>query len=128
MKALQECYLYRVQVTFVSPLQEKELYATDFTDWPTIDRKKATNQKVEVTTKYSHENLTFTLNGVGADPAGVQAKFPDYTGYMISAKYTGEYSAAEPSVVTSPLASITKIEFTQCATGGNRGWASAATV
>ena len=122
VKALQECYLYRVQVTFVSPLQEKELYATDFTDWPTIDRKKATNQKVEVTTKYSHENLTFTLNGVGADPAGVQAKFPDYTGYMISAKYTGEYSAAEPSVVTSPLASITKIEFTQCATGGNRGW------
>ena len=48
--------------------QEKQLYATDFTDWPTIDRKKATDEVVEVKTKYSKETLTFTLNGVGADP------------------------------------------------------------
>lgn len=102
--------------------EEKQLYATDFTDWPTINRKTATNENVEVTTKYSKESLVFTLNGVGADPAGNQSKFSAYTGYMISAKYPDEYSAAEPSAVTSPLASITKIEFTQAATGGSRGW------
>ncbi|MBQ1773894.1 MAG: pectin esterase [Prevotella sp.] len=102
--------------------QEKQLYATDFTDWPTIDRKKATDEVVEVKTKYSKETLTFTLNGVGADPAGNQSKFAAYTGYMVSAKYPGEYSTKEPSVVTSPLASVTKFEFTQAATGGSRGW------
>ena len=101
---------------------EKQLYATDFTDWPTINRKTATNEQVEVTTKYSKESLVFTLTGVGADPAGNQSKFSSYTGYMVSAKYPGEYSAEEPWVVTSSLASITKLEFTQAATGGNRGW------
>ncbi len=120
--ALQSTYLYKVLVTFASPLQEKQLYATDFTDWPTIDRKKANGAEVSVQTNYSHEDLTFTLTGVGADPAGVQSKFPDYTGYMISAKYPGEYADEEPYVVTTPLASLTKMEFTQCATGGNRGW------
>ena len=64
---------------------EKQLYATDFTDWPTINRKTATNEQVEVTTKYSKESLTFTLTGVGADPAGNQSKFAAYTGYMVSA-------------------------------------------
>ncbi len=122
VKGIQESYLYCVKVTFVSPLQEKELYSTDFTDWPTIDRKKANGEQVNVKTKYSHEDLTFTLTGVGADPAGVQAKFPDYTGYMISAKYPDEYADEEPYAITSKLASITKITFTQCATGGNRGW------
>ena len=101
---------------------EKQLYATDFTDWPTINRKTATNEQVEVTTKYSKESLVFTLTGVGADPAGNQSKFAAYTGYMVSAKYPGEYSAEEPWAETSPLASITKLEFTQAATGGNRGW------
>ena len=101
---------------------EKQLYATDFTDWPTINRKTATNEQVEVTTKYSKESLTFTLTGVGADPAGNQSKFAAYTGYMVSAKYPGDYSAEEPWAETSPLASITKLEFTQAATGGNRGW------
>ena len=101
---------------------EKQLYATDFTDWPTINRKTATNEQVDVTTKYSKESLVFTLTGVGADPVGNQSKFSSYTGYMVSAKYPGEYSTEEPWVVTSPLASITKLEFTQAATGGNRGW------
>ena len=40
---------------------------------------------------------------------------------MQLAKYTGEYSAAEPSAITSSLASITKITLHQAATGGNRG-------
>ena len=121
-------YLYKIQVTHVSPLQEKEIYETDFTNWEAIDRK-ANNEAptvVNLSTKYSHEDFTFTLCGVGADPEGTNNKFPDITGYMISAKYTNEVSAHEPYAMTSALANVTKIVFHQTATGSNRGWAVAA--
>ena len=101
--------------------QEKLLYSTDFTEWNDIDRKTTINKNVTQWTDYSNEKLTFTLNGVGVDPKGTQSKFPKYTGYMITAKYTGEYSKSKPSAVTSPLNSITKIVLTQAATGGTRG-------
>lgn len=101
--------------------EEKCLYSTDFTDWEKIDRKKAENKEVKLKTQFSNEDLIFTLNGVGAEPTGTQKKFSTYTGYMITAKYTGEYSKAEPSAVTSPLKSITKIVLTQAATGPDRG-------
>ena len=102
--------------------QEKLLYSTDFTDWDDIDRKVAVNKEVKLKTQFSDEDLIFTLNGVGADPKGTNTKFPSYTGYMITAKYTtGEYKKAQPSAVTSPLKSITKIVLTQAATGGTRG-------
>ena len=100
---------------------EKLLYSTDFTEWNDINRKTATNKTVTQWTDYSNEELTFTLNGVGVDPKGWQSKFSNYTGYMITAKYTGEYSKSEPSAVTSTLNSITKIELTQAATGPDRG-------
>lgn len=100
---------------------EQLLYSTDFTEWNDIDRKTTIDKKVTQWTEYSNEQLTFTLNGVGVDPKGTQSKFPKYTGYMITAKYQGEYSKSEPSVVTSPLSSITKIVLTQAATGGKRG-------
>ena len=99
--------------------QEKLLYSTDFTDWDDIDRKVAVNKEVKLKTQFSDEDLIFTLNGVGADPKGT--KFSSYTGYMITAKYKTEYSKSEPSAVTSPLKSITRIELTQAATGRNRG-------
>lgn len=101
--------------------EEKCLYSTDFTDWEKIDRKKAENKEVKLKTQFSNEDLIFTLNGVGAEPTGTNKKFSSYTGYMITAKYTGEYSKAEPSAVTSPLKSITKIILTQAATGPDRG-------
>ena len=101
--------------------QEKLLYSTDFTDWDDIDRKVAVNKEVKLKTQFSDEDLILTLNGVGADPKGTNTKFPSYTGYMITAKYTGEYKKAQPSAVTSPLKSITKIVLTQAATGGTRG-------
>lgn len=99
--------------------QEKLLYSTDFTEWNDIDRKTTINKKVTQWTEYSNEELTFTLNGVGVDPKST--KFAKYTGYMITAKYTGEYPYSEPSAVTSSLNSITKIVLTQAATGDNRG-------
>ena len=115
------CYLYNVKVVQVSAIQEKALYNTDFTNWEKIDNTKATDVKVNLKTLYSKEAFTFTFNGVGVDPTGNQAKFPDRTGYMITAKYPNQCTTAEPSAVTSPLASITKITLHQAATGGNRG-------
>ena len=100
---------------------EKLLYSTDFTDWDDIDRKVAVNKEVKLKTQFSDEDLIFTLNGVGADPKGTHYKFSSYTGYMITAKYPVEYKKAQPSAVTSPLKSITKIVLTQAATGGTRG-------
>ena len=115
------CYLYNVKVVQVSAIQEKPLYTTDFTNWEKIDNTKATDVKVNLKTLYSKEAFTFTFNGVGVDPTGNQAKFPDRTGYLITAKYPNQYTTAEPSAVTSPLASITKITLHQAATGGKRG-------
>ena len=100
---------------------EQLLYSTDFTEWNDIDRKTTIGKTVTQWTEFSNETLTFTLNGVGVDPNGTHSKFPNYTGYMITAKYPGEYSKSEPSVVTSQLKSITKIVLTQAATGGTRG-------
>ena len=102
-----------------SVIKEKALFTTDFTDWKAVDRKKATNEVVELKTRYSNEAFTFTLNGVGISPE--DTKFADHKGFMQIAKYTGEYSAAEPSAVTSALANITKTTLHQAATGGNRG-------
>lgn len=106
-----------------STSDDKLLYSTDFTEWNDIDRKTTINKTVTQWTEYSNEKFTFTLNGVGVDPKGTNSKFPKYTGYMITAKYTGEYSSSdsEPSAVTSKLKSITRIVLTQAATGGKRG-------
>ncbi len=112
-------YLYNIKVVHVSAIQEKALYTTDFTNWAAKDRKKTTNDVVNLKTLYSKEAFTFTLNGVGISPA--DTKFTGHTGFMQLAKYTGEYSAAEPSAITSSLANITKITLHQAATGGNRG-------
>lgn len=114
-------FLYQVKVVHVSAIQEKALYTTDFTEWKKIDGKTANNTLVDLKTLYSKEAFTMTLNGVEINPTGTNAKFADRTGYMKTLKYTGEYSTAEPSAVTSPLASITKITLHQAATGGTRG-------
>lgn len=101
---------------------EQLLYSTDFREWTEISHKNATNTEVKKKTEGSNEELTFTLNGVGVTPDGrKEDKFPNYTGYMITAKYPDEYKKAQPSAVTSPLKSITKIVLTQAATGGTRG-------
>lgn len=114
-------YLYQIKVVQVNAIQEKALYSTDFTNWKEIDRSKATDEVVNVKTLYSKEELSFTFNGVGVYPTGTNTKFPEVTGFMQTAKYTGEYKAAEPNVVTSALANITKITLHQAATGGKRG-------
>lgn len=97
---------------------EKVIYTTDFTDWTEeINRKKANQVVVNKETEFG-DTFSFTLNGVGIYPKA--ANFST-TGYMQTAKYTSEYSTAKPSVVTSPLKSITQIKLHQAATGSKRG-------
>ena len=119
--ATGQSYLYQIKVVHVSAIQEKALYTTNFTEWKKVDGKTANNTLVDLKTLYSKEAFTMTLNGVEINPTGTNTKFADRTGYMKTLKYTGEYSTAEPSAVTSPLASITKITLHQAATGGTRG-------
>ena len=119
--ATGQSYLYQIKVVHVSAIQEKALYTTDFTNWKKVDGKTANNTLIDLKTLYSKEAFTMTLNGIEINPTGTNTKFADRTGYMKTLKYTGEYSTAEPSAVTSPLASITKITLHQAATGGTRG-------
>lgn len=100
-------------------IQEKCLYSTDFSDWKAYETSaKATETKVTWQTKYSHEDLTFSIYNtqIGATNFNT-GKFPDWEGgFLMAAK------SADPYIVTSPLASVTKVHYIHGATGSNRGW------
>lgn len=110
-------YLWCIKLTQVSLVQEKELYSTTFTDW-TDAAAKATESTVTQQTKYSHETLTFNLFDTQVSSTNKNtAKFPNWTGgYLMCAK------AADPYIITSPLASITRVHYLHGATGSKRGW------
>lgn len=113
------CYLYSVKAAFVSSIQEKELYSTDFSDWGGYETgAKEQETVVSWKTRYSHETLAFTVfnTQIGASNFNT-GKFPDWNGGMLMAAKSGN-----PYIVTSKLASITKVRFIHGATGGNRGW------
>ena len=101
---------------------EPLIYSTDFQEWDNIDYTSTVNKVVHLKTRYTKEDFTLTLNGVGVDPIGTDAKkFPGYTGYLKTAKYKSEYSKDFPTAITSKLKSITRIELIQVATGKQRG-------
>ncbi len=114
------CYIYSVQVTFVSAISTKELYSTNFSTWGAYEKNADDKNVTEVTwkTKYSHETLTFSIlnTQIGASNFNT-SKFPDWTGGMLMAA-----KSATPYIETSALASITKVHFRHGASGGNRGW------
>ena len=86
-------------------VSEEVIYTTDFTDWTKeINRKEANQVVVNKQTEFG-DTFSFTLNGVGIYPKSI---ISSNQGYMQTAKYTSEYSAAQPSVVTSALKSITQ--------------------
>lgn len=103
-----------------SAFSTKELYSTDFSTWGAYEQKAdETNvTNVEWKTKYSHENLTFSIfnTQIGATNFNT-GKFPDWTGGMLMCA-----KSDNPYVETSALASVTKVHFRHGATGGNRGW------
>ena len=97
--------------------QEKQLFSTNFSDWESM---KATQSEkvIHKSTKYSHEVLDFTLFNTAVDPAGVNDKFNNGNplGWLQAAK------SDNPYVMTSTLASVTRVRFVHGATGSNRGW------
>ena len=112
-------YLYGIQVVFVSSIQQKCLYSTDFTEWGAYETSaKEAETKVTWKTKYSHEDLTFSIfnTQIGASNWNT-GKFPDWEGgFLMAAK------SANPYIETSQLASVTKVHYKHGATGSNRGW------
>ena len=100
---------------------EQLIYSTDFQEWDNIDYKTTVDKEVHLKTRYTNENFTFTFNGVGVDPMGTHERFASYTGFLKIAKYPGEYTQKSPEAITSALASITRIELIQTATGTKRG-------
>ena len=112
-------YLYSIQVLQVSPLQEKCLYSTNFTEWKDYEKKAAAEQtQVTWQTKYSHETLTFSIFNTQIGATNFNAgKFPNWEGGMLMAA-----KSADPYILTSTLASVTKVHFMHGATGSNRGW------
>lgn len=110
-------YLYGLKVVHVSMIQEKELYSTNFSDWKSAGA--ATKEStVAQKTKYSKENLTFSLYNTAVEPAGKNDKFNngEALGWLQANK------AADPYVMTSSLASVSRVRFVHAATGSNRGW------
>lgn len=117
------CYLYNIKVQFVSNIQTKELYSTDFSEWTYAKASAVETEVHNATTKYSHENIAFSVYNTNVAPnpdeIGIDwSKFDkDLVGGTLQAeKNGGSY------IVTSALASVTKVTFVHGATGGNRGW------
>jgi len=97
---------------------EKILYNTTFQDWLAVSAS-ASESSITKTTDFSSESLTFKILQVAVVPTGTQSKFTtvtENTGYLQTAKVSGAY------IRTSPLNSITKVVFTQAATGSNRAF------
>ncbi len=102
---------------------DKCIYSTDFTDW--YDIPYSAGEEYKVKTDYTSETITFSLFGVQVKPD--DDKFEDIAsiGYLETAK-TSELlnngiEDGSPYVETSEINSITRIKFTQAATGNNRG-------
>jgi len=111
-------YVPYIALTWLdNPIKEKKLYSTDFSDWTKMDASTE-ETVVKQSTKYSHEDINFTLYNTDVDPAGTNSKFNngEPLGWLRAAK------AEDPYVMTSTLASITKVRYVHAATGSKRGW------
>lgn len=116
--ATNTTYLYKIQVTFVSKIQEKSLYKTDFSEW-TAASAATSESTVAWKTKYSGEDLTFKLYNTAILNV-TDTKFANTVGVPHMALQAAK--AADPYVETSALKNISKVRFLHGATGGNRGW------
>lgn len=98
--------------------QEKLLYSTNFQDWTSF--ASTTEVSVAKKTEYSNEDLVFKFYQVTVDSAAENTSRFNYNvvskGWAQAQKIVGSY------IETSPLQSITKVQFLQGATGINRGF------
>lgn len=109
------CYLYLIQVVQKSTIQEKCIYSSDITDWPTT-KSSTSPSSFELKTKFSNEKFTITVSEVAIE-SGNNTKFTpaDYRAAMCA-------KTATPYIETTALSDITKVIFKHGATGGNRGY------
>lgn len=117
------CYLYNIKVQFVSNIQTKELYSTDFSEW-TYAKASAVEAEVHnATTKYSHENIVFSVynTNVAPNPDEIGIDWNKFDKDLVGGTLQAEKNGGS-YIVTSALASVTKVTFVHGATGGNRGW------
>lgn len=102
----------------VPTFQERLLYSTNFQEWSPFT--SATETTVMKKTDSSNEDLIFKFYQVTVDPAGENTSRFNYSvvskGWAQAQKMPGSY------IETSPLKSITKVQFIQGATGSNRGF------
>ena len=112
--------------------QDKLLYTTDFTDWAAITTYTS-ESTVTKTTDFSGESLVFKLYYATVDPLKYDNTRFAYTPADVSAGSLGTAGPASKGAViaqktvdcyiqTSPLSSITKVEFVEGATGSSRGY------
>ena len=121
--ATGSCYLWKISVTFVSNIQSKELYSTDFTEWQSLDASPNETVANTVTTKYSREQLSFTVynTNVAPNPDDIGIDWNKFDKELVGGTLQAEKNGGS-YIVTSALASVTKVTFVHGATGGNRGW------
>lgn len=117
------CYLYNIQVVFVSNIQTKELYYTDFSEWTYAKASAAETEVHNATTKYSHENIAFSVynTNVAPDPDVIGIDWNKFDNELVGGTLQAEKNGGS-YIVTSALASVTKVTFVHGATGNNRGW------
>lgn len=104
-------------------IQEKELYFSDFTEWKALDAAATETIAHTATTKYSHEDISFTVynTNVAPDPNTIGIDWNKFDKDLVGGTLQAEKNGGS-YIVTSALASVTKVTFVHGATGGNRGW------
>ena len=119
-------YIYSIKVVQnpslppVGPvLVEKSIYKTDFSEWTTFSASTTDPVVVNKTTKYTNENLDFSVFNT-ALMTTEDSKFANYT--TLPHNTLRAEKAADPYVTTTALGNITKVRFVHGATGGSRGW------
>lgn len=118
LTAGDNCYIKTLKVVQRSGYEEKTLYSTDFNDW-TPAKAAQEESTVEQKTKYTGETLYFTL--FNTEIKSVEdTKFASSTTLPHVALVASK--AADPYVMTSKLAQISRVRYIHGATGSNRGW------
>ncbi|MCQ2342940.1 MAG: pectinesterase family protein, partial [Paludibacteraceae bacterium] len=111
---------------FAQSLVEKPIVNTSFAEWRTLthvsDNAAAPDSTRQLVTKKSGETITFTFHQTNLFDGGtgkVSGACDAGSRYVCGMKNAEDNPA---TLTTSAFASVTKISFTACVSGSNRGW------
>ncbi len=106
-------------------IQEKELYSTDFSGYPSYSAADGDQTVMQTKTMYSHEDLVVSEHN--CDVSGnyqdviAENKWAELEPYH-SGGVIGADKNVGSEIYISKLKSITKVSFVHGTTGSNRGW------